>query len=135
MQTARDLVGIAVELATGMQYGHNDLGRRLFLRRMHIDRNTTTVVFHRDRTINMNSYRDFVTVSGQTFINGVIHHFIDQMVQTLGTGRTNIHGRPLTNCGQSFKNLDALSTVFFVFHLRHKFLMLIDKRHPSDFLR
>ena len=47
-----------------------------------------------------------VQIPGKGFINGVVHDFIDKVVQSPGVGAPDIHGRTLANRCKSLKNGD-----------------------------
>ena len=53
VQTARDFVGVRIELTTGVQFGHDNLGCRDAFILVHIHRNAATVIDHGDRIIAM----------------------------------------------------------------------------------
>ena len=118
VQTARNLVGVVIELTTGMQYGHDNFGGRdtLFLVDIHGD--TTAVVLDGDGLIRMDNDRYFIAMTCQRFVNGVIDHFKDHMVQT-GTivGVTNVHPRALADSIQAFKDLDVGCVVILFTHV------------------
>ena len=97
VETTGYLVTILVELTTGVEHGHNNFQRTLMLLRMHIYRNTTTVILNGNGVIlvDMNGY--LITETGECLINGVIHHFINQVVQTLKRYIADIHRRTFTH--------------------------------------
>src|SRR5438046_1266373 len=70
---------------------------------------------------------DLIGVAGQGFVDGVVHHFPDQMVQAHLSGRADVHRGPQPHGFQTAKNLDRLgvvlmaalrcgSNVFFIAH-------------------
>ncbi len=124
MQTARDLVGAAAELASGMQGGHHHLEGALFLFRMDIHRDTTPVILHGHGAIRMDGYDDLVANPSQGFINGVIHHLVDQVVQRLQIRAAHVHPRAPADCLQAFQHLDILGGITCIFrsHQSHNFL-------------
>ena len=69
MQAARDLVGIVVELAAGVQHGHDHFGGRTALFLVNVDRYAPAIVRDRHRTIGMNHDLDFRTMPGEGFID------------------------------------------------------------------
>ena len=97
VQTAGHFVGVLIELTAGMQHGHHDLQGRLMLLRMHIHRDTTTVILHRDRIvlIDVNSYLRAETCQG--LVDRVVHHLINQVVQALLRDVADVHRRTLTH--------------------------------------
>ena len=51
------------------------------------------------------------TITGQSLIDGVVHCFINQVVQAFLADVTNVHSRTLSHCLQTFENLDITSTI------------------------
>ena len=80
-----------------MQHGHYHFQCRLMLLRVHIYRNTTTVILYGNRVIliDMNGY--LVAETGESLINGVIDDLINKMVQTLERYIADIHRWSLTH--------------------------------------
>ena len=68
MQPTRNLVGIIVELTTSVQHRHHDF-RCCWATFMPINGNSTPVIQHRDRIVDMDRNRDRRTESGERFIN------------------------------------------------------------------
>ena len=98
MQTARDLIGIAVELAARMQLGHDHLSGGHAFAFVDTDRNTAPVIAHSDRAVGVDPYIDMIGVTGQSLVNAVIHDLVNHMVQTGPViSITDIHTGTLTN--------------------------------------
>ncbi len=113
VQTARDLVGVLVELTAGVELGHDDLGRRHALFLVDVDRNAATVVAHGDRTVAVERHVDPVGEAGQRFVDGVVDHFVDHMVQARAViGVADIHARALAHGVEPAQHLDGVGAVF-----------------------
>ena len=82
VQATGNLIGVAVEFAARMQDGHDHFCRRFFLGGVHLDRDSAAVVLDRHRAVEMDDDRNLVAMAGQSFVDGVVDNFIDQMVQT-----------------------------------------------------
>ena len=80
MQAAGNLVVRTVELSTGMQNGKHDFDRRLALRRVHVDGDAAPVVADGERTVIVDDDVDHRAVTGKSFVNRVVHHFVHEMV-------------------------------------------------------
>src|SRR5690606_7578251 len=80
MQTAGRLVGVAVELAAGMQLGHDDLERR-FSRylRVVLDRYTATIVGNAEKAFRIEMDLDEIGVTGDSLIHRIVDHFGEQV--------------------------------------------------------
>ncbi len=82
-------------------------------------RDAPTVVPHRDHVVLFNGHFDVGAVAGQRFVDGVVHNFINQMMQTPLGGGADIHTRPLSDGLQPLQNLDLTFVVgrFYFFYL------------------
>ena len=119
VQTAGYLIAPAAELAAGMEYGkHHGSGGNAFFG-MDANRNTPAVVHHADHIVRQDIHLDFGAVSSQRFVDGVIHDFIYQMVQSLGTGGADIHTGALAHRLQSFQDLNLAFIVHLIFFCAH----------------
>ncbi len=110
VQTARHLVAVIVEFAARVQHRHDDFGRR-FPARVLIDGNTAAVVDDGDRVVDVDRDVDLVAEPGQRFVDGVVHHLVDEVVEAGRTRRPDVHGRPLADSFQPLENLDLVRTV------------------------
>ena len=112
VQSARDLVGLPVELAAGMQDGHDHFQRRLALELRVLDvphgvhRDAGAVVEDADDVAGMDDDLDRLAASGQYLVDGVVDHLVDQVVESRRSRRTDVHRGPLAHRLQSFQDLD-----------------------------
>ena len=83
MQATRDPVGTFVELAAGVEGGEHQLRSRASGVAPDTNRDASTVVGDRTGTIGSQLHRDRRAVSGEGFIDGVVDHFIDEVVESL----------------------------------------------------
>jgi hypothetical protein len=104
METPGNLVAFLVELAACMENGQHHFKGALPVLLHPVDRNTPSVVFHLERAVFIDYYGNTAAITGKRFIDRVVHDFIDKMVQPAGVCAANIHGRTLTDRGESFKN-------------------------------
>jgi hypothetical protein len=111
VQTTGDRVAAAAKFSTGVQHSENNFNRRLFLYRVHLHRNTSTVVGDLDPTLWGYEDIDVVAVTGKCFVDGVVDNFINQVVKAARTGRADIHSGALANSLETFKNLNASGVV------------------------
>jgi hypothetical protein len=110
VQASRDLVGILIELAAGMQLGHHDLGCRalLFVVFLDVGRDSAAVVEHGDRVVGVNHDLDLVAVACQCLVDGVIQHFEHHVMQAGAVGGVaDVHARPLAHGVEALQDLDA----------------------------
>ena len=112
MQTTRDLVGVLVELAAGVQHAHDDFSRGTFglvlVVKLDAGRNPAAVVCHGDRIVGMNGDNDVVTMPGECFVDRVIDDFKHHVVQAGAIGRiADVHPGTLADSFQALKLLNA----------------------------
>ena len=124
VQTARHLVVGPVELAACVQNCQNDLDSRLLLRRVHVDRNASPVVLDSQRAVAVYHDVDHRAVSSQRLVNGVVHHFVDQMVVAALPRVAYVHGRTLSYGLHALQYLDVLCVVVVDFVVSHCFSVL-----------
>ena len=112
MQTARDLVGVVVELPPGVEDRHDDFRRGALFLRVQIHRDATSVVEHRDRAIAVDPDGDGVTVTSQGFVDRVVDHLEDHMVQAGAiVGVTDVHAWALADRFEALQDLDLAAVV------------------------
>ena len=111
VQTARDLVGAVVELAAGVQGGHHHLGGGLALGDVHVDRDAAAVVGDGDAVVLVDGDGDLLAVAGDGLVDRVVDDFVDEMMQTIGTGGPDVHRRALADRVEAFENLDRAGVV------------------------
>ena len=97
MQTARNLVAAAAELAAGVQDGENDLDGGQTGGLLYSDGYAAPVVRDADDVVRLDDDVDLAAHSGQSLVDGVVHHLIDEMVQTARAGRADIHAGALAH--------------------------------------
>ena len=111
VQSAGNFVRFAVEFSAGVQHGHHDFRGGLFLRRMHVHGNAAAVVGHRDAVVLVHLDVDFVAIARERFVDRVVHHFPDQVMQALLARRADIHRRTQSHGFESAENFDRRRVV------------------------
>ena len=112
MQTAGNLVAAAAEFAAGMKHGVNNFQSRTTGLGLDVHRDAASVIGDGDGVPGVNGNGDVLAVPGQCFVNGIVHNFIDQMMQTGRGGGADIHTGALAHRLQAFQHLNLLCTVF-----------------------
>ena len=110
VQPARNLVRLAVELASGVQHGHDDLRRRPAAR-MLIDRNPPAVVGDGDRVVDVDGDADGVAEAGQRLVYRVVDDFVDEVVEAGRAGGPDVHRRAFPHGFESLQHLDLVGAV------------------------
>ena len=106
VQAARNFVGVAIEFSAGVQDGHHDFGGGLFLGGVHVDGNAAAVVDYGDAVIVVHGDVDFVAEAGHGFVDGIVDHFPDEMMQAQFAGRADVHRGAFANGFESAENFD-----------------------------
>ena len=118
MQAARYFIALGIEFAAGVQLGHYHLSGRNTLFFVQIDGNTAAIIDYGDGIVVVNGDVDFVAIAGQGFIHGIVHNFINQVVQSHFASGPDIHGRPQPDCFQALQHFDASGIVDFALNRR-----------------
>ena len=106
VQTAGDLIASAAELAARVQHGVDDLERGTARLRLNVDRNAAAVIHNGDGVALVDRHLNFRAVARKRFVDGVIHNFIDEVMQAAHRRRADVHARALAHRLQSFEHLD-----------------------------
>jgi hypothetical protein len=114
VQAAGDFVIGCVELAAGVELGEHHLDRRhpfAVGRVHHVDGNAAAVVDHGDGVVDVDGDVDLLGIAGQRFVDGIVHHLIDQVMQAHLAGRADVHGRTQANRLKAFEDFDVFAGV------------------------
>jgi hypothetical protein len=94
-----------------MQDCHDHLeGTAAFLG-VHVGRDAASVVLYADGVVRVDAYFYVPAVSGEGLVDGVVDHFVDEVVEALDTDIAYVHGRPFPDRLQTFQHLDAVCAV------------------------
>ena len=113
VQAAGHLVGVLVEFSAGVELGHDDLGRRYTFRRVQVGRDAAAIVGDGARAVRIERYRHQRRVPAQRFVDGVVHHLVDHVVQARAVIRiADIHARTFPDGVEALQDLDGIRPVF-----------------------
>ena len=113
MQAAGDLVGVLVEFSAGMQLGHDDFGGGHAFFLVDVGGDAAAIVAHGAGAVGVQHHVDAVGMAGQRFVHGIVHHFIDHVVQARAViGVADIHAGALAHGIQALQHLDAVGAIF-----------------------
>ena len=113
MQAARHLVAFAAELAARVQDGQDDLDRRLAAL-VHVDGDASPIVDDGDAVVLFDRHVNMVTIAGQSLVDRVVNHLVDEMVQAALRRAADVHARALSYSFQAFQNLNLIGAVVAV---------------------
>src|SRR5690242_15791873 len=99
-----------------MQLGHHHLGSRdLLAIDVHsVHGNAATVVDDGNGVVQVNGDFDLVSMTCERFVHRVVHHFVDQMVQSHLTGGTYIHRGTFADGFHAAEDCDGVGVVVAV---------------------
>jgi hypothetical protein len=69
---------------------------------MHVHGYTAAVILNGDTVVFVDAYVYFGAVAGQGFVNGVVHHFVNQVVEPTEVNISDIHGGTYPYCFKAF---------------------------------
>src|SRR5215212_10015177 len=94
-----------------MKYGHNDFKSTASFLGMDTGWDSTAIIFNRNRIVFMYGNENILAMTGEGLVDGIVHHLIYEVMQSLHTNIANIHGRALTHGFKSFQNLNRIGTI------------------------
>ena len=117
MQAARDLVSVAVKLASGMHLGQDDLNRGStidgrILMAHGVDRHSAPVILDHATAVNADGHVDIGGVPGHDLIDRVVDAFVNEVVQAFRSCATDVHTRAFPDGFQALQDLDGARGVF-----------------------
>ena len=96
------LVGATVELSARMEHRVNNSLCRLLFCRMHIHRNSSSVIRNCCRSVFINRDGNIITIACKMLVNRVIDYFLNQMIKTASACISDIHTRTQSDRFKSF---------------------------------
>ena len=111
VQAARDLVGLIVELAAGMERGHDDLGSRSLLAGVLVYRNAAAVVADGDAAVLVEDHLDQAAVARHRLVHRVVDDLVDEVVETVWARGSDVHRGPLADGIEALEDLDGTGVV------------------------
>ena len=111
VQTAGIFVRALAEFAAGVQIGQDQLdggNAELFV---DIDRDAAAVVPHRAGAVEVDGDVDVVAVAREMFVDGIVEHLEDAVVQPAFIGIADVHARALAHRFQALEFVDLLRTI------------------------
>jgi hypothetical protein len=94
-----------------MESGHHDFCGWAFLEWVLTNWNAATVIDHSDAAVLVDEDRDFLAEAGYGLIYRVIHDFVNEMMQAIGSSSPDVHRRSLSNRVEAFEHLDRTRVI------------------------
>ena len=111
VQTARDRVAAATELAARVEHRQHELNGGLLLGGVHRHGNTATIVDHAHAAVLEDVHGDLTRVARERLINRVVDDFVHEVVQAALASRTDVHAWAFTNRLEAFEDGDVRGVV------------------------
>ena len=106
VETARVLVGALPKLAAGMEVGQHQFKGRDAELGVDVDRDAAAVVTDRAGPVDVDDHVDLGAKSGEVFVNRVVEHLEDAVVEPAFVGGSDVHSRPLAHPGEPLELVD-----------------------------
>ena len=113
-KTAGIFVGALAEFAAGVQIRQDQLDRRHLEFRMHVDRNAAAVVANGNRAIDVDGHFDLGAITGEMFVDRVVEHLENAVMQAALVGVADIHARAFPDRFETLEFVDLGGVVFLV---------------------
>jgi hypothetical protein len=137
VQTAGDLVAVLVELAAGVQHRHGHLDARELLHGVDVHGDAAAVVLDGDGVVGVNDHAHAVGITGQRFVDGVVHHFVHEVVQPALRCGADVHAGALADRLQPLEHRDLARAVLarrrLVRRLGHEFHSQMSLKMPTEY--
>ena len=99
------------ELAMLVALARNDLGRGAPLRGVVVDWDSAPVVGNGDAVVLVDDDVALFAEARDGFIDGVVDHFVDEVVESVGTRGPDVHRRTFPYRVEAFEDLDRTGVI------------------------
>jgi hypothetical protein len=111
VEAAGDLVVLLVELAAGVELGHDQLEGGDVLLGMEAYGDAAAVVLDPNDVVLLEDDEDVRAVAGEGLIDGVVDDFVDEVVEAIDARGPDIHAGALSDRLETFKYLNAIRRI------------------------
>ena len=97
VEPPRHFVGVLIELPPRMECGHRQLHAGNTLFGVYVDWDPSTIVVDRNGAVLPQRYPYLGAEAGHRLVDGVVDHFVHEVVQSPGGRRSDVHSGALPN--------------------------------------
>ncbi len=112
METAGEFIRTLAELAARVQIRQHELDGRHLELRVHVDRDAASVILDGTRPIRMQRHVDAGAISRQVFVDRIVEHLKNAVVQASLIRGSDVHSGALSHTSQALEFVDFGSVVF-----------------------
>jgi len=116
VQAAGDAVHLPLELHSAVHSREDDLDARNAVLWMDVDRDPTTVVGNRHRSVRIQSDLDLLAKARHRFVDRVVDDLVDEVVKAPRVNAPDVHRGPLPDRLQALQDLDLLGVIGGLFY-------------------
>jgi hypothetical protein len=80
----------------------------------HVDGNAAAIVDDCDGVIDVDDDINFFAVTGESFVDGIVHDFVDEVMQTHLAGGTDVHCGTEADGFKALEDFDVVASVTVV---------------------
>jgi hypothetical protein len=80
----------------------------------YVDGNAATIVDDGDGVIDVYDDINFLAVPGESFVDGIVYDFVDEVMQTHLAGGTDVHCGTKADSFKAFEDFDVVASVAVV---------------------
>ena len=116
VQTAGKFISAAAEFTARMQFGKHHFHSGFSFLFYYTRGNTASVIGDGYASVFLQFNQNGIAISRHSFVHGVIHNLVNQMMQSALIGRTDVHTRSLSHRLKTFQHLYCALIVLFFSH-------------------
>ncbi len=114
VEAAGIFVGALAEFAAGMEVGQHQLDGGHLPFRVHVHGDASAIVANGDRAVHMDGHADLLAKAGEMFVNRIVEHLENTVMQPALVGIADIHAGPFSDGFQPLEFVNFRGVVFYI---------------------
>ena len=111
VQTTGKFIRPLAEFSTRVEVGQREFNGGHAAVLVEIHRDAASIIAHRAGAIAVNVDEDIFSIPRHVFVDGIVHHFKDAMVQALLIRVSDVHSRPVAHGLGEFQLADLIGVI------------------------